>query len=142
VDVAVELQITGRHMSIPHPRARELVGRGALIKQATDALLGRAGSRVLIHGLPGVGKDVIAAGVVRSEAVAEHADLRLQAWLQGSTDSGLRAQLLDLFETHWPLVVKGAAKQADKLGMIRSWLNSHPEAWLFVVEDASWGAPH
>ena len=125
-------------MSIPQPRARELVGRSSIIEQATEALLGRAGSRVLIHGLPGVGKDVIAAGVVRSEDIAERTDLRLQAWLQGSTDSGLRTQLVEQFETHWPVVVQSAADQSEKLGRIRSWLSTNPESWLFVVEDATW----
>eukprot|EP00658_Telonema_sp_P-2_P004464 TRINITY_DN11663_c0_g1_i6.p1 TRINITY_DN11663_c0_g1~~TRINITY_DN11663_c0_g1_i6.p1 ORF type:complete len:526 (+),score=93.18 TRINITY_DN11663_c0_g1_i6:910-2487(+) len=125
-------------MSIPIARTRILVGRDAHIAQATAALVAGAWSRVLLHGLPGVGKDVVAAAVVRSETVRMCEGLELQAWLQGSTDEGLRRQLVQLFGTHRREVVAGLeTDQLAALQAIRKWLQES-SVWMFVIEDVTW----
>ena len=136
--VRVMLRITGHRMSIPKTQERCLVGRDTVIDEATKAILSVSGARVLIHGIPGAGKDVVAAEAVLREEVSDNAQLTLQAWLQGSSDAGLRSQLADLFDLHWPTVVRAGSDQTERLKLIYAWLESHPRAWLFVVEDATW----
>ena len=136
--VRVMLRITGHRMSIPKTKERCLVGRDTVIDEATEAILSVSGARVLIHGIPGAGKDVVAAETVLREEVSDNAQLTLQAWLQGSSDAGLRSQLVDLFDLHWPAVVRAASDQTERLKLIYAWLESHHRAWLFVVEDATW----
>eukprot|EP00656_Telonema_subtile_P054575 TRINITY_DN8196_c0_g2_i4.p1 TRINITY_DN8196_c0_g2~~TRINITY_DN8196_c0_g2_i4.p1 ORF type:complete len:557 (-),score=103.46 TRINITY_DN8196_c0_g2_i4:156-1826(-) len=137
ISVHISLKLSETRMSIPIPSCRLLVGRDAEVGEAAAALVASSHSRVLLHGLPGVGKDATAAAVVRSQAVAL-AGLRLQAWLQGSTADGLQRQLVDVFTTHRREVVAECEQdQAKALDAIKAWLGEHAHTWLFVVEDVS-----
>jgi hypothetical protein len=95
--------------------------------------------RVFLHGLPGVGKDAVAAMVVK------HADVRkeggtLQAWLQASSETVLQKQLVELFVTHRPEVLRNVEEKNDLkacIETIKKWLSTEEEEWLFVFEDTS-----
>ena len=124
-------------MAILKTRERCLVGRDADIKTVVDAALRGTTSRVLIHGPPGVGKDVIAVEAVLDGRIKRNGALALQAWLQGSTDEMFRRQLVRLFATQFPGVVRGTeSDEAATLASITRWLRMNP-GWLFVVEDAN-----
>eukprot|EP01050_Picozoa_sp_SAG11_P015874 SAG11_NODE_2103_length_3819_cov_2.904032_2_plen_858_part_01 len=138
VPVAVRLHVSGRRMAIPKTASRMLTGRSAQIEEVVAAAVGQ-GARVLVHGVPGVGKDEVAAAAVRCEAIERHPDLQMQGWLLGSTDGGLRRQLVEFFARRQPAVVRGCEEdQPAALARIRAWLADHPTRWLFVVEDATW----
>ena len=81
-----------------------------------------------------MGKDTVAAEVVRQPAVSGR--FELQAWLRASTDEGLRRQLVRFFETHRPEALYGAAKQEEAFARAVAWLGRH-SGWLLVVEDDS-----
>ena len=129
VEVPVALSITGHGMRIPMSKERCLVGRDDTIKSAVSDLL-KPNARVLIYGDPGVGKDVVAAEVVQDPEIQNHPELRLQAWLQGSTDAGLRRQLVDVFKAQHPSMLAGLVgvdgKESEMLARIKVWLATHP----------------
>ena len=86
---------------------------------------------------------MLAASVARDARIAysDHDSstprFGLAAWLQGSTDEGLRAQLVGLFATHRPDVIGACLDdQEECTRRIRQWLEAHANAWLLVVEDA------
>lgn len=125
-------------MAIPVKREQYLVGRDAEIKQATSALLSGNHATVLLYGPPGVGKDVVAVEVVVDDLVGNHSALQLRAWLQGSTDTGLRRQLCEIVMTHRPKVIRGLEHdQPAALTTIMTWPILHGDEWLFVIEDAT-----
>ena len=125
-------------MSIPKSREQYLVGRDAEIKTAVDAALAGDHARVLIHGLPGVGKDVVAVEAVLDCKIKLNPQLTVQAWLQGSTEEIFLRQLVRLFATQHPKVVRGLeSTQLAALLKIREWLAANPSCWLFVIEDAN-----
>ena len=72
VDVRVELTMSPHRMEIPIPPDRCFCGRETSVKDVTDALLAREGARVLITGVAGMGKDALAAAVLRSERVSSN----------------------------------------------------------------------
>ena len=138
VVVSIKLCITGHAMSIPVSRDRCMVGRSSEIQEATAALLTRSGARVLISGVPGVGKDSVAVEIVVQDDFKNCKDIMLQAWLPGSTDDMLRRQLVQVFATHRREVIQGCEnEQAEALARIRAWLAVN-DSWLFVIEDATW----
>ena len=104
---------------------------------------------MLVYGTAGVGKDTVCASVVRHPKIVaddeeENKDkgdpagglrLDLAAWLQGSSDAALRAQLISLFKTHFPDELVGCLNDQDKcLTRIRVWLSTHTQ-WLLMIED-------
>jgi hypothetical protein len=136
--VAMRLVITGSRMSIPVTRDGIVIGRDDDIAAVIAGLLAGGGSRVVVWGEPGVGKDVVARVAVRDKQVSDHPGFKLQAWLLGSNDDTFRRQLIRLFESHEPEVVKGCADDDDAaLLRIKQWLAAN-DGWFFVVEDASW----
>ena len=93
-----------------------LVGGEQEVQDAIDGLLlAGQGARVLIHGSPGMGKDVVASEVVRDPRITNCPGVHYQKWLVASTDTVLRAQLIVFFQTHLPQVVQGCSG-ADKEG--------------------------
>ena len=68
-------ELSGSQMSIPMQHTGIVVGREPQEVEAAAAVVAGSWSRVPIFGLPGVGKDVTAAGTVRSKAVLECAGL-------------------------------------------------------------------
>ena len=138
VVLTIKLCITGHAMSIPVSRDRCMVGRNAEIKEATNALLSESGARVLINGVPGVGKDSVAVEIVVQDAFKNCKDIMLQAWIPGSTDDMLRRQLVQVFATHRREVISGCEdEQAEALKRIHGWLATN-DTWFFVIEDATW----
>ena len=125
-------------MSIPVRSCGILVGRTEEIKDAVNGLLenGAQGRRVVIHGVPGSGKDTVAVEVVRNQQVKNSTHFQLQAWFQGSTDEQLRRQLRDFFSTHYPEILGTGTTLDQDLTEIRRWLE-HNDGWLFVIEDAA-----
>lgn len=134
--VDVQLALAGG-MRIPAVKERCLVGRSELINTVVAKLQNSSPACVLLHGPPGVGKDVVAAEVARSSLLCEDTDLELQAWLLASTDTMLRDQLLHLFHTQRPSVFGCDETQEEKLLAIRKWLEKHSN-WFLVIEDATW----
>ena len=99
--VTVSLRLSATRMSIPIPVVKTLVGREADIETLAGLLVDSKqrpqwGARLVVSGLPGVGKDTVAAAVVRSAAVSQNPAFRLQVWLQGSTDTLFETQLLQV----------------------------------------------
>ena len=138
VNVATKLVVTGQRMSIPKARERCLVGRDAEIRRAVDATLAGDHARVLVHGPPGMGKDVTAVEAVLDDRIKLNPQLTMQAWLQGSTDEMFRRQLVRLFATQHPKLVAGLENdQPAALAKVKQWLATNPSCWLFVVEDAN-----
>ena len=137
VNLTITLKVTGQRMSIPKGREQCLVGRDDEVKKVVGAALAGDRSRALIHGPPGVGEDVTAVEAVLDDAVKLNLELTTQAWLQGSTDEMFRRQLVRLFATQRPNVVRGSGDQAATLAKIKEWLAANPSCWLFVVEDAN-----
>ena len=56
--------ITGHRLSIPTAKQRIFIGRDAERDRPVEAVHESAGARVLVFGVPGVGKDVLAAEAV------------------------------------------------------------------------------
>jgi len=81
-----------------------------------------------------VGKDTVAANVVRLPEVSRR--FEMQAWLQASTDEGLRRQLVRFFDTHRPEALHGAEKQEERFDRAVAWLARH-SGWLLVFGDAT-----
>eukprot|EP00041_Stephanoeca_diplocostata_P035475 m.1254289 g.1254289 ORF g.1254289 m.1254289 type:complete len:1928 (+) comp24707_c0_seq5:482-6265(+) len=134
IDVVVEP--LGSRMLVPMARVPNMVGRQDTIQQAISWLVEEdAAPRILIHGIPGVGKDVMVAEVVHDSRVRALGGL--QCWIQASTDALLQRQLLEVFCTHRPHVVQGAEHDMTvALPRIASWLKDNAD-WTFVFEDVS-----
>ena len=133
VQARVELKISSNKMSIPMPNRKSFVGRKLEIEDVANKLTAGSFSRVLVHGDPGVGKDVVAVQVALHDKVScPGADL--QAWLQGSTDEMLQRQIVEYFETHRPEVTRNIAKNEAWKAVLK-WLGRN-DGWLFIVEDA------
>ena len=65
-----------------------LVGGEQEVQDAIDGLLlAGQGARVLIHGSPGMGKDVVASEVVRDPRITNCPGVHYQKWLVASTDT-------------------------------------------------------
>ena len=95
------------------------------------------GPRVLVHGIPGIGKDTLVTEVLRGDVVKGLSDVRMMAWLQGSSDAAFRRQLVHHFLTHRRSLLRGREKDQEAcLKAIRHWLRSNG-GWLFFVEDAT-----
>ena len=137
--VRVMLAVTGHRMSVPLSKDQMMVGRDAVVADIAGAVFAAPGARVLVHGIPGIGKDVAATAAVLDARVQNLAGGLPPAWLQASTDGGLRQHLVEHFRTHLPGLLRGAeTDQAEALVRIRRWLEDEID-WLFVVEDADWG---
>jgi tetratricopeptide (TPR) repeat protein len=133
VPTTLRLQTPHVHMSVPVARVDEIVGRGPMVKRVTAALT--PGARVLLYGLPGVGKDTVMAEVAHRPEIQTLGGL--QAWLQASSDVVLRRQLIELFATHRPRVVFGCENDAAAaIAAIKRWLLTNSD-WVLFVEDAS-----
>jgi hypothetical protein len=136
VCTTLRLETPSVRMSVPVARVDEIVGRESTVERITAALT--PGARVLLHGLPGVGKDTVMAEVAHRPEIQSLGGL--QAWLQASSDVVLQRQLIELFATHRPRVVAGLYNDAPAaIAAIKQWLASHSE-WVFFVEDASLGS--
>ena len=98
LSVELELEIRSNKMTIPIEPPRHLIGRQAIV-DATLQKLKQVGSCVLLHGLPGVGKDAIAATVAAHKEIQEMDLGSLQAWFTGSTEDGFCRQLVGFFQT-------------------------------------------
>ncbi len=133
VQLRILLAIGESGMSIPVAPERCLVGRAAVIDKLCAALC-EPSARIWLHGMQGVGKDIVAAEIVLSDPIRSHPQLRLQAWLHGSTTAQLRRQLLEVFRTQWPEVLHGAADEMEQVQRVKSWLQSNGPSWLFVIE--------
>jgi tetratricopeptide (TPR) repeat protein len=138
--VAITLSISDHGMRIHTRKESCLVGRETEIA-ATIAEIIKSGARVILHGYPGVGKDTVAREVVFAPEVSEQLGLKLQGWLQASTDAGFRSQLVQFFVRNRHEVLGGIpdTKQDEQLAAINAWLShpDHRDEWLFVIEDAS-----
>ena len=75
--VCVHLALSSAQMSIPVPRTGVMIGRDALIADAAPAVTAGDWSRVLLYGLPGVGKDVVGGATVRDDRVKLFPGLQL-----------------------------------------------------------------
>ena len=135
MQLRISLAISGTGMSIPMTSEQRLVGRTSLIEGICKSLC-EPGAKLLVHGLQGVGKDVIAAEVVLRDEIKALPGCTLQYWLQGSTDQQLRRQLVQLFSTHEADVIQGAADEEARIEQIKEWLKAN-DSWLFVIEDAT-----
>jgi len=136
VELTLDTQST-RKATVPVARVREIVGRDVEVDVLTTMVVsadGASGSRVLIHGPPGVGKDTVMAEVAHSIEVRSLGGL--QGWLQASSDVVFRRQLIGLFEIHRPSVTAGTkGNEQGAIEAIRTWLSSNND-WTFFVEDA------
>eukprot|EP00041_Stephanoeca_diplocostata_P001679 m.20935 g.20935 ORF g.20935 m.20935 type:complete len:1905 (-) comp12269_c0_seq4:275-5989(-) len=132
--VDVEVTSLASRMKIPMARTTALVGRKAVIEDLVAALAdpGKA-PRILVHGIPGVGKDVVVAEVVHHPRIQSLNGLQL--WIQATTDALFQRQMLDAFRTHRPDVVRGFECDTNEgIRLIRSWLARTPD-WVIVLED-------
>ena len=90
-----------------------------------------------MHGIAGIGKDTLVTEVLRRDVVKGLADVRLMAWLQGSSDTAFRRQLVHHFLTHRRSVLRGQEQDPKAcIKAIQHWLR-HNDGWLFFVEDAT-----
>ena len=83
----------GAMMHIAVPPTPNCVGRDAELA-AVLAAMREPGARVVVSGVPGVGKDVLAVELVRSEWARGLGGV--QFWVHGSTEATLRRSLLRL----------------------------------------------
>jgi tetratricopeptide (TPR) repeat protein len=133
VPTKLHLHTPSVRMSVPVARVDEIVGREVTVERVTTALT--AGARVLLHGLPGVGKDTVMTEVAHRPEIQSLGGL--QAWLQASSDVVLRRQLIELFATHRPRVVAELENDAAAaIAAIKRWLATNSN-WVLFVEDAS-----
>ena len=154
--VHVQLKIQSNRMRIPIPDDRVFEGREKDLESVVKSLL-QPGARVsspialaalacpsshvcaqvLLQGVGGIGKDMVAAKVVLDPRIAKHPELIYQVWLQGSSDEVFQRQLLSFFEQRLPEIVFGVEQNAtEALARIREWLLSN-DGWLLVIEDAT-----
>eukprot|EP00171_Calliarthron_tuberculosum_P012970 IDg12970t1 len=137
VCVNVTLQLSGRGMSIPFPRDPLFVGREDVQQQLCEAILQPpSAGPLLIHGLPGVGKDTLLSETIRLSKIAQCPEIVLAMWLQGSTNVTFCQQLVDKFRVHRPKVVSSTKSQEEALSAIREWLSSN-KGWLMAIEDVT-----
>ena len=123
-------------MHIPIEPEPNFVGREQEVAELEKALE-KDGARVLVHGIAGVGKDTLVAEVCRGKLVKSLPDMRIMAWLQGSTDAALRRQLIDHFRTHQRGLLRGQEDDAKAcLKVIHEWLRVNP-GWFIFVEDGT-----
>jgi hypothetical protein len=133
VPTTLHLHRPSVRMSIPVARVDEIVGRQPMVERVTAALT--IGARVMLHGLPGVGKDSVMAEVAHRPEIQSLVGLK--AWFQASSDVVLRRQLIDLFATHQPRVVAGLENgTTEAIAAIKGWLATNSD-WVLFVEDAS-----
>eukprot|EP00035_Acanthoeca_spectabilis_P031369 m.13848 g.13848 ORF g.13848 m.13848 type:complete len:2013 (+) comp4719_c0_seq1:256-6294(+) len=118
----------------PVPRVPNLVGREFVVERLI-ADLAEPGSRVLIHGGIGVGKDAVATHVVTSPVIRALGGMQL--WIHGEP-TAFDEQIVRCFARYLPDVItpalecRGAEKAAKH---IKAWLETHND-WLLVVEGA------
>jgi hypothetical protein len=93
-----------------------------------------------------MGKDTAAVEVVLGRMGREGVVAQMQAtpsvsvlpmWVQASSEIVLQRQMVDFFTVHRPKVLLGAGNVPDKIAKIKLWLQTTPEKWLIVFEDAS-----
>lgn len=78
VCVNVSLQLSGRGMSVPFPRDPLFVGREDVQQQLCEAILQPPSvGPVLIHELPGVGKDTLLSETIRLTKIAQRPEIVL-----------------------------------------------------------------
>eukprot|EP00040_Diaphanoeca_grandis_P026218 m.146640 g.146640 ORF g.146640 m.146640 type:complete len:1346 (+) comp30487_c0_seq3:111-4148(+) len=139
VKLTLKLSLPPNRMSIPVSKEGIVVGRDQIIAQVLDELMNADTSRVLLHGLPGIGKDTIALEVVHHDRLRLNSNGGLQLWLQASSDVVCMRQLVDFFATHRRRQVMGLehdkGDEAPSLASIIKYLNSGTEQWVFVIED-------
>lgn len=68
ITVNLELRKVSTGMSVPVARLQTMVGRAKSVARITDCLVA-PNARVLVYGVPGVGKDVVAAEVVHGDRI-------------------------------------------------------------------------
>ena len=136
VKMRVKLVRSPDRMTIPIPADMYFTGREDSVRRVTASLLQKA-SRVLVHGSSGVGKSTLVSEVIRSSPINSCEDIRLMAWLSGSTDKALRRDLVEVFSSHHREVVHGLESNPDEcLEAIHKWLRTH-DGWLFAVDDVT-----
>ena len=136
-EVTICLDISSRIMSIPKEQSRILVGREDHVRKASEALgNGKDGARVVLTGMQGAGKDEIAARVVRDERVLRCQEIMFAEWIQGSTASLLRVQLLGAFHAQIPHIFSDSDGEDKSFERVREWLTKNT-GWFFVIEDAT-----
>ena len=136
VDVLVSLQLSDGSMRIPITPERNFVGREREVEELEKALAPN-GARVLVHGIAGIGKDTLVTEVLRGNFVKQLKDVHIMAWLQGSSDTAFRRQLVHHFLTHRRRVLRGHEDdQKACIKAIHHWLKTNDD-WLFFVEDAT-----
>ena len=136
VPVRILLTLSTGGMSIPIPPDGNFVGRQRELAEIEQAVL-QSGARVLVHGGPGIGKDLTVAEALRRPCIQNLSGVTMQAWLHGSTDAALRRGLIECFQVQRRQVLSGlGADPKACLQAIQRWLHAHG-GWLFIVEDGT-----
>ena len=136
VPVRIALTLSAGGMRIPIPPDNNFVGRQRELADIEQAVQ-RCGARVLVHGVPGMGKDLTVAEALRRPGIQNLSGVTMQAWLHGTTDAALRRGLIECFQVQRRQVLSGlGADPKACLQAIKQWLHTH-DGWLFIVEDGT-----
>eukprot|EP00939_MAST-03C_sp_MAST-3C-sp1_P003270 g3270.t1 len=139
--VTLTLERRKEAMRIPRPKDPYFAGRTKILGEIEAALMDTTGTRVLCHGLPGVGKDTLISELVHRDRIRRaNEKAMLQGWIVASTDADFEVMLHDLFQSDKPDVVDGLDNERKKaLEKIKEWLGENDD-WLLVLEDVPAGS--
>eukprot|EP00041_Stephanoeca_diplocostata_P039019 m.1579440 g.1579440 ORF g.1579440 m.1579440 type:complete len:2016 (-) comp25315_c0_seq5:1540-7587(-) len=134
--VTIELKRTACRMAVPMARTARLFGRQDVVSRIVQLVESKTPPpRILITGVSGVGKGAVCVEVVHHPRIQCLSGLH--AWVQGSSGAVFRRQMLEVFRTHRPHVVRHCeGNVARSMERIHRWLLV-TEDWFFVIEDAA-----
>jgi tetratricopeptide (TPR) repeat protein len=130
VEIEIDYDTTVAKRNIPLSLPGSYVDRVEEVECIVDALLNDH-ARVLVHGVPGVGKDVLAIKVLRDSRI-ESLYQRQVFWLLGSSLSSFKTGLREFGVNHCRTVPTDDIEVI--LGQVYLWLSSH-EGWILYIED-------
>eukprot|EP00944_MAST-04C_sp_MAST-4C-sp1_P014818 g14818.t1 len=151
INIQVSLSVRAQAMAIMVPHDNKFFGRSTELKSISSALV-KPGARVLVHGPPGVGKDSVAKAlfdgeysnfqmeIAKAHDPEQTKEMFYQGWVQGSSSSLLKQQLISYFEhvvlDFCDMPFANASPDREPVEIIREWLAEH-DNWLFYVEDVT-----
>ncbi|MCJ1309681.1 hypothetical protein MMC25_003341 [Agyrium rufum] len=121
------------YFGVPHATGA-ITGREATLKRL-EKLLGSLGkhARVVLYGLGGIGKTRVALEIATRMGIVCH---RSVFWVHAASPQTFEKSFMDLAREVHIAGFDTSDPKVDKLGLVRSWLNSEKSReWLLVIDN-------